>query len=49
MIWKNIDSIIVSEGMIGHAFYPPIGELHLDAEENWALNGQEGTDLYQVY
>ncbi|KAL3070000.1 hypothetical protein niasHS_017289 [Heterodera schachtii] len=36
------------DGVIGHAFYPPIGELHVDADEQWTLNGHNGTDLLQT-
>ncbi|KAL3107433.1 hypothetical protein niasHT_014150 [Heterodera trifolii] len=36
------------DGVIGHAFYPPIGELHVDADEQWTLNGLNGTDLLQT-
>uniref|UniRef100_A0AAY5ERE4 Matrix metallopeptidase 17b n=1 Tax=Electrophorus electricus TaxID=8005 RepID=A0AAY5ERE4_ELEEL len=39
-------------GAVGHAFFPSdpdrAGEVHLDAEEDWAFRQPEGTDLFTV-
>uniref|UniRef100_A0A7E4WC81 ZnMc domain-containing protein n=1 Tax=Panagrellus redivivus TaxID=6233 RepID=A0A7E4WC81_PANRE len=36
------------EGIVAHAFYPTLGILHFDADENWTLNQQYGINLYQT-
>uniref|UniRef100_A0A914C5C2 Peptidase metallopeptidase domain-containing protein n=1 Tax=Acrobeloides nanus TaxID=290746 RepID=A0A914C5C2_9BILA len=36
------------EGIVAHAFYPAVGVLHFDADENWTLNRFEGINLYQA-
>uniref|UniRef100_A0A914YZ99 Peptidase metallopeptidase domain-containing protein n=1 Tax=Panagrolaimus superbus TaxID=310955 RepID=A0A914YZ99_9BILA len=36
------------EGIVAHAFYPTLGILHFDADENWTLNQPTGINLYQT-
>lgn len=36
------------EGIVAHAFYPPVGALHFDADENWTLNQSKGINFFQV-
>lgn len=36
------------EGIVAHAFYPTLGILHFDADENWTLNQSNGINLYQT-
>lgn len=35
-------------GVLGHAFYPQHGEIHLDAVENWTVNTKSGINLLFV-
>ena len=35
-------------GIVAHAFYPTIGILHFDADENWTLNQGTGINLFQT-
>lgn len=36
------------EGIVAHAFYPTLGILHFDADENWTLNQSRGINLFQT-
>ncbi|KAI1717131.1 matrixin domain-containing protein [Ditylenchus destructor] len=36
------------EGVVAHAFYPTVGALHFDADENWTLNSDSGINFFQT-
>uniref|UniRef100_A0A915DZ87 Peptidase metallopeptidase domain-containing protein n=1 Tax=Ditylenchus dipsaci TaxID=166011 RepID=A0A915DZ87_9BILA len=36
------------EGIVAHAFYPTVGALHFDADENWTLNQNRGINFFQT-